>query len=540
MKNRRLLLLILSVLFGTLHGAAAFAQDGAVASSQDPVARELKALQEKLDAQDKKLAEQAKQLEAQDQQMKEISDAQAKQAEKNAAIDAQLETATSDRDDLAVQIMDAQAAVSEEKFTVSGFLDLTHTAAKAKQEGSTTFAQNSRYNSFYQTGVNIYFKSQMTNTLSALVETRFSYSPLGQVNSIRSVSMLDGKEMDGTEVPNGEYFVPEGQWSRTDTYVDYQFEGGTNLGGVSIERAYLDWKPRDWFGIRAGRYLTPFGIWNEDHGAPVLLTVSMPYLISWNVVPVAQTGLMAFGAFFPSDLIKLEYALTFSNGRGPTESFYDTDDNKAFGVRAKMILDGNDWGVSLGTYMYYGKYTDFETELRTEYTRDPSDPTGNTLMVDVQNFDLPYHAVDRITEERKEYIGTVDLKIHFKGLTLFGEAGGAKIKYSVAPIDDFTSFTGIEAWAANFITKTSYGILAYQLPLGKVFDTLTITPFVGADYLDFNDANDFGQYGVYRFGLNIKPSPFVTLKANAYLVKNLYKDSDEETWFFKSQIAVSF
>lgn len=485
---------------GEIRSTVSDQTEAGTATANGSVAEKLEALQAK--------------VEAQEEQIKTLSKQQ--------------QIAKEDRDEIGMQVMEANAAAAEEKFTISGFMDLSHTASFAKYDDAITYYYQPRYNSFYQTGVNLYFKSQMTETLSALVETRFSYSPNGNITNKSQVTRVDGVETARTGDPD-----PNKGFERTDTYAKYQFEGGTRLGGVNIERAHLDWKPRDWFGIRAGRYLTPFGIWNEDHGAPVVLTVALPFLISWDVVPTAQTGLMVFGSIFPTDLLKLEYAVTFSNGRGPTENFFDTDHNKAIGLRTKIQLAGDDWLISVGGYGYYGKYTDLETEMVTEYRIDD---TGAQVLDEV-NYDLPMRSRDVITDKHKEYIGTVDLKLNWKGLTLFGEAGARKSEYLVRPE---TVYYGTTIWTADFITNAAYGMLAYQLPLEKVFETLTITPFVGVDYLDLSDANDTSKFGIYRFGINIKPSPYVTLKANAYRVDSLGEDVDESTWFVKSQIAVSF
>ena len=511
MMNKKTLIAILSILFGTFYGAAAFAQDDAAPAEEDPVAKELKALQEKIDAQDKKIEAQSKKIESQDAALNEVSEAQAKQEEKNATVDEELETAAMDRDDLAMQVMDAAAAAAEQKFTVSGFMDLSWTGIIPDKEDNFSFTMLSRYNSFYQTGVNLYFKSQMTDTLSALVETRFSYSPLGRMDSIPSVVVVDGNEV-----------ARDGEFQRTDTYASYQYEGGTYLGGVNIERAHLDWKPRDWFGFRAGRYLTPFGIWNEDHGAPVVLTAALPYLISFEVAPVAQTGLMLFGSGFPTDFLSLEYAVTLSNGRGPTESFVDTDDNKAIGLRTKAIFSGDDWRVQLGSYGYYGKYTDIQTEQHT--------------IINGTEFELL--AKDVILQKYKEYLGTLDLKMQWRGLSLFGEAGLLKVE-QIVPLES-VGFDGSTNYEPNYLSKTAYAMLSYQLPLENVFDTLTITPFVGIDTLTLTDAIEDNNFVVYRFGINWKPSPFVTIKTNALQVNLENPNLPSELWFIKGQIAVSF
>ena len=87
--------------------------------------------------------------------------------------------------------------------------------------------------------------------------------------------------------------------------------------GILIERAYMEWKPADWFGVRAGRFLTPFGIWNEDHGSPVLIGVDYPQFMNFNLVPLQQLGARGIRQRRLGDDLRVEYAVTFANSDGP-------------------------------------------------------------------------------------------------------------------------------------------------------------------------------------------------------------------------------
>lgn len=52
------------------------------------------------------------------------------------------------------------------------------------------------------------------------------------------------------------------------------FGGGHQA--VSVERLYAEWEPGDRLRLRVGKMLTPIGVWNLIHAAPLVWTVSRP------------------------------------------------------------------------------------------------------------------------------------------------------------------------------------------------------------------------------------------------------------------------
>jgi len=55
-------------------------------------------------------------------------------------------------------------------------------------------------------------------------------------------------------------------------------KGGVGSGSniFSLERLYAQWEPGDHFRLRVGKLLTPIGIWNTIHAAPLVWTTSRP------------------------------------------------------------------------------------------------------------------------------------------------------------------------------------------------------------------------------------------------------------------------
>ncbi len=64
---------------------------------------------------------------------------------------------------------------------------------------------------------------------------------------------------------------------------------------VALDRLYVDYRYRDALNVRAGKFLTPIGHWNQEHSDPQVWTVLRP-LISQSAFPTNATGVMLFGS----------------------------------------------------------------------------------------------------------------------------------------------------------------------------------------------------------------------------------------------------
>lgn len=243
------------------------------------------------------------------------------------------------RDEQAVREADAlvnyqqEAADRERLLRIYGFADMGVKRSTTPKDGFTGIMYASPF-TFTFGRLNLYFDSQPDPDFRFLAETRISTYPNGSLSAISST----------------------GQVSRTSTavYDVTSTNPGTSVswGGIILERAVLDWKRYEFFSVRAGLFLSPFGIYNVDHGTPTLISVIQPIYISQGWIPERQLGLQIFGSYFV-DRWELGYAATVSNGR--TDDNLDIDDSKAFGGRLLAKRKG-DLKLQLGASAIYQPY----------------------------------------------------------------------------------------------------------------------------------------------------------------------------------------
>lgn len=181
--------------------------------------------------------------------------------------------------------------------------------------------------------VNLFLDFQPEQDWRFLTEVRLTLFPTGapQLNqSSGELTQVDTTVLDPSS-PNSGFTTAT--WS-----------------GIVLERAQVEWTPRDDFNVRAGRFLTPYGIWNVDHGSPVRIMLWPPLMMTAGLMQERQTGVELFGRFHVLPW-HLGYNLYVSNGNSTSQA--DFDDDKAIGGRVYLGRDVPDM-VQVGASFFHG------------------------------------------------------------------------------------------------------------------------------------------------------------------------------------------
>ncbi len=425
------------------------------------------------------------------------------------ALEAQLE----EQELAALEEMTADVDGFEKYFNVYGFFDLTFFNIFMEENSPYKLFVHDR-STFLLSNVNLYVSSQMTETLSALVELKFTFAPQGKILEY-------------------EYFnYPGVAFERVDTEIqDFYSVERSKLGGVRIERAHMAYSPVDWFNVIAGRYLTPFGIWNVDHASTVRLTTRVPFTQTIGFLTPAQTGLQVFGRFFPVQRVFLDYAITLSNGRGPINEIVDIDDNKAVGLKLKLTYQADNFNIALGGYGYMGQVSDSKMVLHV-VGLDPEITPEEPIKVETA-----------MMMKYDEYVVSTDLTIEIFGFKLQGEYIWQRTAMEKSPARDFSvglfaGGTGMaDIYMPSYIGTAAYGLLSYRIPL---LGEMALTPYFLFEYSSYDDTADFSRSVFYIGGLNFAPSRYITLKLDAGVTKPLHEGMGDGIKSIAGQIAVSF
>jgi hypothetical protein len=410
-----------------------------------------------------------------------------------AAADAPQASAADAEADLAAEAaaseIAAEAQTESPKVDVYGFADFTYARRLTTRHSDIVMPP---IPTFYVGNFNLYLGAKLDRWRS-LAEVRFTYLPDG-------AATFENGAAGRISASYGDY----ADWNRA-----------KKVGGVIIERAWLEYSAHSLLTIRGGQFLTPYGIWNVDHGSPVVIGTTRPFIVGNEWLPSHQTGLEVYGSQ-GFDQTQVGYHLTLSNGRGPVDTYQDLDKNKAFGWRVWAKQDTPLGTFGLGTSGYRGRYTD----------------TTSTFGLVDGKLDAQYPATQRYDE-----LGlAADFRWTWGEYLLQSEAIVQDVRYDdrLRPPVQFAPPGTPPAWSPDRRVWGHYVLTGYRLPWWGVM------PFVMEQYQDWGRKNGFTCWEVSG-GLNIRPNEMVVFKlATLWLWRpdpGVYSKSEAQ---FAAQAAWSF
>ena len=230
----------------------------------------------------------------------------------------------------------AENPVKEPSLHIYGFADMGVQKIFIGQHALLQSILPTTATTFVLGNVNLYFDAQPIEHWSALVEVRLTNLP-------------DGVDSAGN---------PAQPYTRTSTSVfdntSTAVVSKIRLGGIVLERAYLQYQYNDLFSVRVGSFLTPFGIWNIDHGLPTLISLVLPEFEANELFPTQQLGVEAFGSLHHAPW-EYGYFAYLSNGRTPGQ--VSLTENKMFGGRL-FARTTRPYHMTFGLSGFSGRYSD--------------------------------------------------------------------------------------------------------------------------------------------------------------------------------------
>lgn len=151
-------------------------------------------------------------------------------------------------------------------------------------------------------------------------------------------------------------------------HIEYEhgpwLKGAGDSGELTTEWAYLEYLVGNTLRFRAGKILTPFGVYNEIHDAtPTYLSIRIPWEIyraneagGFPMFPTFGTGISLLGDYLAGEDLDLNYSVYMVNGEndvsGLNEAERDENSDKAIGGR--LMLSPR-FGTAVGGSFFTGK-----------------------------------------------------------------------------------------------------------------------------------------------------------------------------------------
>ena len=409
----------------------------------------------------------------------------------DAAVEAEVAAATADSGSAGDADTDADQG---SRVNLYGFADFMFAVPLDKAAKMTL-----PYSTFAVGHLNMYLSTELGAGWRSLAEVRFMYLPHG--TDFTQSRLIGGAPTNANLNTT----------SRVDNTIIDPTQPGIQApirwGAIDIQRAWLEYTLSEYLTVRGGQFLTPYGIWNVDHGSPTIVGVHMPLAVAAALFPDRQTGLEGYGSFYIKDT-QVGYHLTLSNGRGPIDTYRDLDNNKAIGGRLFVKNDALLGNMAFGLSTYRGKYTDTTLGFGA---------SGPTQVVSLQY---------------EEFALGADLKWEWQGLLIQGEALMDEVHYLAGRPKNLWSMGGFgSSYQADVRNWGAYGLIGYRTPLAGLMPYFAVDRYNGTPF----------GYTAYWGGLNWRPTARVVLKTQYTYFHLLEKRVDTADYqLLETQAAWSF
>lgn len=367
---------------------------------------------------------------------------------------------------------DAGETEQQRRLDLYGFADLSYSRVLASKSNpwSRAVVPNE---SFSVGNFNLYLSSTLGDSWRALGEVRFMYLPNGST----------------TVNPNS------GEITRTDTTVrDYTgFDEPIRWGGIRIERVWVEHEFSSLFKLQVGAFLTPYGIWNVDHGSPVIIGINKPFCVSEELFPAHQTGLQLYGNTF-FDPFEIGYHVTLSNGRGSVE-YQDFNDDKALGGRIYLKTDAFG-SLTIGSSAYRGGYYD---------------RTAKYVITTLNGHPLVDQQLTT-TSKYEEFSFGADLKWEYDRLLVQSEFTMNDVAYAKGGRPRVQVYQPPNGFQSDYRRWGLYALLGYRTHF------LQTMPYIIVQHVNDPALPIIPPTTGANLGFNIRPNPSVVLKLELSLI----------------------
>jgi hypothetical protein len=391
----------------------------------------------------------------------------------------------------------------QEKLKIYGFADMGFQYVQINKQALLANVYDVNEPDFVLGNLNLYFDAQPVEHWRGLVEVRFSNAPQGKITNFGGLG---------------------GKFTRASTLTDDSTGAALNAplwgGSVVIERAWLEYNDLQALKFRVGNYFTPFGIWNEDHGSPTLISLAWPQFMTQRWMPLRQTGLMAYGNAFAGSW-ELGYAATLSNGRQEASTL-NIDGYLGYGGRLYARRDTGDVNSTFGASFFTGK------------TRD------KVVAVTGVN---PITWSTSSTFEYNEYVMGADASVDLGHTRIRAEGVVRRLKYAPGKRELLNQVLAPGGQAPDKWEHSGYLLVAQQLPW-KSLDMFE--PYLWAEALQTPTIIGDGVF-VSSVGLNVHFNSAITWKNQMahivffdWMYDSPFDNSKENVNQFYSRLVMAF